>query len=132
MSLNYFQRLSVPYTEENIGQEFRKAWEEYKDHPVIRVKEAEEITPFYKIITKGKGWKAFASGRWMLKVQFITSENEMRFTYWYKKQGTYFGLDSDERVIERILPMEASCKDIGHTVLAIFEEAGIVERGEFL
>lgn len=126
MPLNYFSRLPFPYTEDSIGQEFQKLWEKHKTHPVVSVNEVEQITPFYKIVTKGKGWKAFASGRWMLNVQFIPSEGDLIFTYWHKKQGTYYSNYPDDCIIDSVVPMWASCEEIGHTVLAIFEEAGII------
>lgn len=122
----YFCRLSSPYTEELIGQHFWRVWEEYKNHPEISAADAHRLTPFYKTVTGGKGQRAFASGRWTLKAQFITSENEIYFTYLYKKQGTRFGLDSSDPVISRILPMQASFKEIGTTVLEIFKEAKIL------
>ena len=125
VSLSYFNRLPVPYTEESIGLEFKKVWEEYKDHPVVNKKEREEAVPYFKLATKGKGWRAFMSGRWLVNVQFVPSENEMMFTYWYKK-GYYFGLDASDPEIERVLPMSASCEEIGRTVLTLFEEAGII------
>lgn len=83
----YFCRLSSPYTEELIGQHFGRVWEEYKNHPEISTADARRLTPFYKTVTGGKGQRAFASGRWTLKAQFITSENEVYFTYLYKKTG---------------------------------------------
>ena len=88
-------------------------------------KALEEAVPYYKLATKGKGWRAFMSGRWLVDVQFVPSENEMMFTYWYKK-GYYFGLDASDPEIERVLPMSASSEEIGRAVLALFEEAGII------
>lgn len=125
VTLSYFSRLPLPYTEELIGQEFLKVWEEYKDYPIVSVKEAEEAVPFYKIVMKGKGWQSFVSGHWMIYVDFISSENEMILKYWYKR-GYAFENHASDRVIERIVPMSASCEEIGRAVLEVFKEAGII------
>ena len=125
VTLSYFSKLPLPYTEELIGQGFLKVWEEYKDYPIVSVKEAEEAVPFYKIVMKGKGWQSFVSGHWMIYVNFISSENEMIMKYWYKR-GYAFENHASDRIIERIVPMSASCEEIGHAVLAVFGEAGII------
>lgn len=123
--LSYFAKLPLPYTEDQIGREFLKVWEEYKDHPIVSTKEKEEAVPYYKIVTKGKGFRAFASGRWMIEAEFFTSENEMLLTYWYKCSNG-FEIHTSDTHIQRIVPISASFEEIGHAILSIYEEAGII------
>lgn len=121
--LDYFSKLPLPYTQQDIGKEFQKTWEEYRNHLIVSQEERNQVIPYYKIIEKG--WRAFASKRWMLNVDFIISESEIIFTYWYKKQKSSFGLNVDDKVIDKVIPMSASSEEIGHTILELYEKAGI-------
>lgn len=124
VSAEYFSRLPAPYTKETIGKEFYEVWKKYYDHPVVTDEERKQITPYYKIIAKS--WSAFASRRYMLSVEFIPSEEEIMFTYWYRKERNSFGLNADDKVINRVIPMSASFEEIGHTVLRLYEKAGVI------
>lgn len=128
VSLDCFSSLSLPYREEDIGKVFLEVWQKYCRHKVVTAKEVEQVTPYYRLVTNGKDYSKFAINRWMISVDFIVSEKEMIFTYWYKKKGSVFGVDASDRRIDRIEPMSASCEDIGRTVIAIFEEAGILKE----
>lgn len=128
VSLDCFNSLSLPYREEDIGKVFLEVWQKYRRHKVVTAKEVEQVTPYYRLVTNGKDYSKFALNRWMISVDFIVSEKEMIFIYWYKKKGSAFGVDASDRRIDRIEPMSASCEDIGRTVIAIFEEAGILKE----
>lgn len=124
--LEYYDRLSPPYTEKDIGVMFQKVWEEHKNHAVVSERESELSTPFYKIVMKGKGWRSFTSGRWLISAEFILSENEIIFNYQHKKNGNSYGSDIYDRKIERIVTMSASDIEIGSTIIGIFQEAKII------
>lgn len=122
--LDCFGKVSFPYTPYDIGKEFQEIWEKYKNHSVVSEEERKQTIPYYEIIAKS--WGKFASARWMLNVDFIYSENEIIFTYWYKKERNSFGINADDRVIDRVISMSASCEEIGETIIALYEKAGII------
>lgn len=125
VSLDCFEQLPFPYEAEEVGKTFLAVWETYRDHPVVSVEEFEHTTQYYKIVTKGKGFRFFSERHWMISVQFITSENQVIFTYWYRKKGGAFGLDTTDRRIERIITLSADNETIGNTILDVFREAGV-------
>lgn len=57
--------------------------------------------------------------------EFFTSENEMILTYWYKCSSG-FEIHTSDPHIQRIVPISASFEEIGHAILSIYEEAGII------
>lgn len=125
VSLDHFERLPFSYEAEEVGKLFRAVWETFRNHPVVKAEEVEGVTPYYKIVTKGKGFRAFSGSRWMIDVQFITSENEIIFEYWYRKKGGAFGRDTTDRHINRIIKLPADNKALGTAILDIFAEAGV-------
>lgn len=125
VSLDRFERLPFPYEAEEVGKTLLAVWEAYREHPVVSAEEKEHTTPYYKIITKGKGIRAFSERRWMICVTFITSENEIILEYWYRKKGGAFGRDTTDRNIGRIIKLSAGNETIGNAVLDVFGEAGV-------
>lgn len=125
VSLDCFERLPFPYEAEEVGKTFLAVWETFRAHPVVSAEERERTTPYYKIVTKGKGFRAFSERRWMIDVTFITSENEVIFEYWYRKKGGAFGRDTTDRLINRIIKLSADNDTIGNAILDVFGEAGV-------
>lgn len=124
-TLDFYYRLTLPYTKEDIGQMFQEVWEKHKNHEVVTAKIVEQTTPFYKIVMKGKGWPSFTSGRWLISANYVLSDSKVNFQYNYKEKGYSYGLNKDDRIIERIVPMPASNQEIGNSIISIFEEAKI-------
>lgn len=125
VSLDCFERLPFPYEAEEVGKTFLAVWETFRNHSVVSVEEFEHATPYYKIVTKGKGFRAFSERHWMISVTFITSENEIIFEYWYRKKGGAFGRDITDRHINRITELSADKGTIGNAILDVFGEAGV-------
>lgn len=125
VSLDCFEQLPFPYGAEEVGKTFLAVWETYRDHPVVSEEERERATPYYKIVTKGKGFRFFSERHWMISVTFITSENEIIFEYWYRKKGGAFGLDTTDRHIDRLIKLSSDNETIGNTILDVFREAGV-------
>lgn len=124
-SLGYFERLPFPYEAGEVGKTFSAVYEEFRNHPVVSAEEVKRTTPYYKIVTNGKGFRAFSGKRWMIHIQFITSENEIIFEYWYRKKGGAFGCDATDRHINRIIKLPSDNEVIGNAVLDVFGEAGV-------
>lgn len=124
VNLDIFEQLSYPYTSEDVGRIFFDMWEEHRNHPIVNAEDVERVTPYYKIITNGKEYKAFSGKRWMIYITFVLSENEIIIEYWYRKKSG-FGRDITDKNIDRIVKLSSDNMTVGNAILEVFEEAGV-------
>ena len=113
-SIGYFQSLDWPYGYADIGNIFFRVMDDMKYEPILDG--TENITPAFKIITKGKGFLTFQKGRQMIYASF---EEGIFLQYWYRKrQG--FGIDAGDKIIQSRLPYQCTAEEIGQAIDDIY------------
>ena len=107
-----------------LGEKFLEAYRVSVTHPPIKQDEAVDV---WTAATGIKSWSRFAREHQMVSVVMVKEDPKFKIEFWKRQSDNSFGNDMEDVVPNRELPENATAEEIGHAIIDVYTEAGVLE-----